>query len=701
MNPIDQSKQSRIIAFIFIFIGFAALSFPSNPQNNRTLIPSILLLFNFGITLYVILTGKKHKALYLIQMVFMAGCVVSTLYRFQTTNPYTILSLQSAKILGLVGLAQLLLLIQDQSINVEKLIFRLSLGLLIVINTYFILFDWREMTGNDIARHSSNALRIFDIMKGELAGKFFITLSFYDFYQPLTYFVSLPFIFLFGKSNTSLVLSFSLFWLPVGYYYLHQFLGKFYRINKNIASCICFCIFGSIIASSMMRQYMLDFPCLCMVIVYNYAIANSFYLKYKKPSFLAGLIFGLGLLTKASFLSLAAIPFLIAILRRLYKAYKNNFVDMNGAMSNFLLHLLGTFIGGGFWYILNMSHFSFDLPTVTTWFGEHEGDPVPTSLASLVWYFKKFFYYFSTPVFILLLFGTALSAYNFKKKRFFNTIFFLSIIVAYAAATLTWNKDTRTLLPLLAYFPIGFIGLLYYAPKKLILPLLFFLLLWTSIYNLKYGLGQQYPISEKLMPIPYTMPSKILGPNENDFTEAAFIYKKLFKENLTDTVQPNLNIPAKPNLFTDAFYGSVYPIQEKLVRSSASDSKIWFFRDYYWRDYYLYKARLDSNTLILQEINRKCLIGGEMICALSLYGKNGSKTTKDYPVSHGKANIKIPVSDTLADIRYSLRIHHLGPTGQYVQFTYNMLGRHYNRFDVPLMCLTLGVDAREISILSH
>jgi 4-amino-4-deoxy-L-arabinose transferase-like glycosyltransferase len=88
---------------------------------------------------------------------------------------------------------------------------------------------------------------------------------------------------------------------------------------------------------------------------------KSGFLKNKKHTFLAGLLFGIGILTKASFLFLLpgfVVLVLVAAVQR--KAYRH----ILGRIDNLFYFVLPVVLTAGFWFLVNQAHYNYTLPTM-------------------------------------------------------------------------------------------------------------------------------------------------------------------------------------------------------------------------------------------------------------------------------------------------------------------------------------------------
>ena len=363
----------------------------------------------------------------------------------------------------------------------------LPLFFLMACNLYFVVFDFHEVYPSDHSRHIGNAVFIYDLLCSNESGKLWKALTYYDFYQPVAYLSAAPFFWLFGKSYTVACLSLICFWLPLAYIFSRKTLLEYWKATESQATTITLLVVGGVMAVSMLKQFMQDFPVLALVLVYQYLVYRSSFFLRSKASAWAGLIFGIGLLTKASFLLYGAGPWFLAI----YRAWRK------GKLSILFVNLL-SFIGiicftAGIWFLINRSHYNYTLPAIQDFAGPMNLPTVDT-WESFFWYWPKLVYILSEPTSILALAGLLLLFLKKKKSSYLLLNSLVCFTLVFVSATFVRNKDARTLLPIVAFFiPLFLLAFQRkdYQIGKIVMVLA---LVWILALNLNLGTGQANPI---------------------------------------------------------------------------------------------------------------------------------------------------------------------------------------------------------------
>ncbi|TAH27095.1 MAG: hypothetical protein EAZ07_02350 [Cytophagales bacterium] len=680
MNSSSYST-TKFINYLFasLFIIFGSLQ--SNIFEPNLLIVSILVGIVFLIQLWNALypnTSNKRSEIF-IYLLLLIGLGLS-IFPLKLSNPFSIFHYSFVRSLFLISIPCILLWSEGDEKKQQNLVFYAPLFLLIFLNTYYILFDYSSGINIDQARHCGNAFLIYDLITGQDVNKFLQSLTYYDFYQPLVYLVSFPFLLIFGKSYTAATLSLPLFWLPLGYISAYKFLNKYARVNHAYASVFTFVIFGSVVATSLTKQLMLDFPALCMVCFYNYSLAKSGYLRNTKLSFYAGLVFGLGILTKSNFLLLALIPLLFSMIRLLTKCIQGK-SEYKNLFFNIIIHLIAILLGGGFWYLINNDHYSFTLPSVTTLAGQNEGDPIPMSLSSFIWYPTKFIYYFSPLILGIILVGLYFSIVHWGKKKYMNYMSYSALILAYIIGTITWNKDVRTLLPATFYIFPALLGFSYLQNKLLRNSSLFLLVAITFLLNISFVNNNKLKIAQYLTTGPYTIPWEPTHPASGNQIEAYYIYQKLYKENFGNITPPQLNPSFINSQIHDKMYYSQYPIKYKVKLLDTTNYMVSFWRNFYMPDYYLFRTKCEQGHFYIQKIGEQKTIGGDI--KVIIY--KGSNSISEFQLNNNGEEMKIPINSNSSEITFAFREFHAWPSGQLSRFLFKIIGdKYYPGRDIPL-----------------
>lgn len=670
-----------IYAALLIIIGSLQTNIFDIKLQNVTICVSIIYLLQLWNELSNISITKWR---YLIVYILIMISFLFVIFPFHLGNPYAVFNYTFLRALLLISIPIFLLWSQGNEVRQQRLLYLMPMFLLIFFNAYFVIFDFTAEISFDRARHCSNVFALYDIIMGQDGSKLLLSLTYYDFYQPLVYLVSVPFLLVFGKSYTAATLSLPFFWLPLGYISIFKFFNKITRINAAYASVFSFAIIGSVIATSLAKQLMLDFPALCMVCFYNYRLAKSGFLKNTSQSFYVGLIFGLGTLTKSNFLILAVVPLLFSIIRLMFKCFKNRFTFKN-LFFNILTHVVGMFLGGGFWYLINNDHYSYVLDYVLIVNGQNEGDPNPMSVQSFLWYPLQFIYYFTPLIFAIITLGFFISLRNFKNHKTLKIMAYMSIFLAYVIGTITWNKDARTLLPAIFYFYPAVIGITYIRNKIIKNTLIGIILSITILLNVSFVNDNKLIIANFITTGPYTLQWKPSHPKTFNNMETYFVYNKLYKQSFGDITPPKLHFENLNDSYTNSLYKSQFPIEYKQTLLDTAGNTILFFRNNTWPDYYLFKLKSINGNLSIQKIGEHKNIGGD----IKIYIKEGYLGVRDTFLNNLGNEMIIPIDKDAKTITLAMTEFHAWPSSSIMKLLVKVRGdTQYSWADIPLVCLT-------------
>lgn len=483
----------------------------------------------------------------------------------------------------------------------SRFFFFFFLLLLILPNLFFIWTDFTPPTW-DPSRHGRNALQIFHMLFEDKVG-LSEGLMFYNFYPNVSYFVALPFVLLFGKSNDALSLSLIFFWLPISFYYTKKIINEIFKVSEEEAVLISFIYHSNFLYLSLYKQFLLDFQMVALLPVYYYYNWKSAFFNNKKFSLIAGLILGIGFLVKQIFLIFAGPGLLVMGAKLLWNTWKNRKSNKPFYISkwkNLLLHgavalaVIIPWFGG--WHFM----YTFEVATHVD-VAKGEGDPEPVSLASLIWYFPGFLYTYTWPVVLLLFYGwySLLKVKRFNIHKYYALI---SIVIIFIALTLNYNKDLRYIIGIFFFLGFGFFGLAFINVKmrKIIL-------LGTTLLCFGFSINL---VSWKKLNVPgvtfdsYALPSAPQPPITHDESQALVFFEKMFSEQPIPVEKKVLHYQQlkEDNLFNYYSHSSQRSIQNvagpaKYDSVLNKDEK---FTELYRTDYHILSAPVtDSNTYYL------------------------------------------------------------------------------------------------------
>lgn len=303
------------------------------------------------------------------------------------------------------------------------------------LNNYHILTQSRYCFGPGAGDYFKQTFEIFETLKSikfnsiSLSNFYLTAFKGYSFKPPLFFLTSAPFFF-FGIDKNVLITFSNLIYLAVLIFSTYG-IGKIYSKSKIIGFFSAFLVsmFPSVFAMS--RVFMIDLALAAMVALTFYLfMLNKFYsLKF---SILAGLIIGMGLITKESyFIFVCLIPF-IFFFRKENKTNKT--VIKNIVFSC----VLGCLIAANF-YILTFDRWVYVFTTVRSY--------AKTSF----WYFgDSLLRYQLLPVFFLLFLFSLIFLF-FKKSYSFIFIIIVPLIIL----TLAPCKLSRYTLPIFPFIAVS------------------------------------------------------------------------------------------------------------------------------------------------------------------------------------------------------------------------------------------------------
>jgi hypothetical protein len=652
------------------------------PNRMIASIIGILILIISGINAYKNdhISDRTNKINELIVSFLVIVALAVNVFPINTHNPFSLFKIEFVKSILLISLPFFLFSIKNNVKYLELFVKHIPFLILLTINLFFILFDFKSIDPYDNSRHFYNSLAIYDFFKSNEPFKILKIIFFYDFYQPLTYFVSVIFMIALGKSYTAALLSMPLFWLPLGYYSTFNFINKYFRLSASYSSLASYVIYGSLITVSMTRQFMLDFPCLAMLSVFFYFLAKSEFLKNSRLTFFAGIVFGLGILTKSNFLLLAITSVFYSVIRLIYKIIKGSF-NLQKILLNIILFLTGVFLGGGFWYLVNNGHFEYTLDSVTTQAGIDEGDPYPFSFESVITYPRFYIYYYTPLILVILIYGFILLLRFKNGFRFYTFVFVTSLLLAYTIGTITWNKDARTLFPGIIFFLPSFIAIYKLNNRYLrfLLPNTLFLI--TILTNISISFNDPFRIVGKYIDHPYNSEIYPTLPSSKDDLKSYYVYNQFIK-NIKNQNESSFNFDiSRKTMFTDIVYNNLLSDLNLPNKLDATGYNVCMWKDYYWPDYYLYLTKVDSNSLYIKKASEQKTIGGD----IHILFYEGHIDEYKYRLPNDTSTFVIPLNNKSTKIRFTLRIYHSHPSGQWASFVMRMLGDNtYNGGDIPM-----------------
>ena len=590
----------------------------------------------------------------------------------------------------------LLLSAQRQNAKLAEAIqFWAPLVYLVGINVFFVVLDFRDLPAFDSSRHIMNALAIYDAATGEAPEKFWQIITYYDFYQPISYMAATPFFMVFGKSVTAANLSQCLFWLPMAYIGGYKTL-RYLRFTPGTAALSVFLCLAGTMSFSLLRHYMQDFAVLTMVVWFQYFVIRSHFLKRKEYCLKAGLSLGAGILTKASFLFFT--PGIVAV--AIIAAWKNRAIPPLTRIQNLLLFVVPVVTLTGFWFLVNQAHYSYTLPSMRN-FALVNHIPGAEKMASWFWYWPVIPHLAGLAVFLCAVTGTALS---FLKKPFLKPVVLyglLSIVAAVAFLELIPNKDARTIFPLIGLMLIPVAFFFSSIPNKIAFPLSMLVVGGYLLSGFSQTFDWQSPAW--LRPQPYSVFSKPQAPNMPTPNLSYFTYNRMMKTCFMEKEPPRLLFHENDNYHSRHAFQYLLPENKNVApRQRVAGETILFTRSKLWPDHHLWSLRYQDSVVVLQQLCKNQQIDGDLaveLVWLDADEKAIQQEVKNLDEEAGEWRFT-PVAGA-SKVRYGLKMHYTHPRGQWAQMAYILLNKEseYQPFNIPLQIFGQGVEPVDTQVL--
>ena len=291
--------------------------------------------------------------------------------------------------------------------------------------------------------------------------------GFYAYYPMVIHHLALLFYWIFGADQDAAVYS-NIIWIFILLFSVFNISRKYWDIKSGIIAMLV--ILSSPILIGQMREFQIDLPLTSIVSLTLYLLIKSENFNNNKYSVLIGVVAGIGMLTKWTYLAYAGpaiVLFLIFGLRQ--KDKRNNVIK------NVIIAFLVTIAICGYWYIKNLEFLKHDFATNGIAVAKLEGDPVGFTSQAFSWYLKflnRDYLYLPLAILILvsLLYSTVLNKDIFKKTW---PLVFLAVVY-YLIFSILPNKDARYIMPVMVIIAV-IISSLVSISKKMIYQILLFL----------------------------------------------------------------------------------------------------------------------------------------------------------------------------------------------------------------------------------
>jgi 4-amino-4-deoxy-L-arabinose transferase-like glycosyltransferase len=270
------------------------------------------------------------------------------------------------------------------------------------------------------------------------------------YYPPLFSCSSIPIYAIFGLSKDVATFS-NLIFLAILIFSVYGIGKKVYSKRVGLLSVFIISMYPLIINLS--RDYLIDLSLISMVSLNVYILLLTERFSNLKYSIVFGVTFGLGMLSKWTFIIFIAGPLFYIILKEIRGISRKELMDFKKILSkkfknpftNFVIFLIIGVCVASVWYAPEWKNFINNLNQYST-AGIAEGDPQWNSLEGLLYYPLN--YIDQVSFFYAIIFVTGLYFY-IKSKDKYKIFWILSLIIPYVVFTIVSNKDVRFLSPIL------------------------------------------------------------------------------------------------------------------------------------------------------------------------------------------------------------------------------------------------------------
>ncbi len=379
-----------------------------------------------------------------------------------------------------------------------------------------------------MATHLSNSLTYFNRFNLSQLFEYIFT---YRFYPPLVYWNASIYLSLFGFSIPTAILSNFTFLLILSYSTYE--LGKEFW-SKSVGLLATVFLLATPMFVSQFKEFQIDAPLSAMVALALVLLIKTREFSSEKRSIVFGIVFGLGLLTKWTFLLFMILPLFTALfltLRSVINKKRELFRVRNAIFSGLVAYLVS-----GFWYLSNLRNLRIDV-VASLQSGIKEGDPLVGSLESNLYYF---FNLINSQLYLVpvLFFLTGLfflyykrDAINLRKNLYLLTFIFGAVLIF----TFLRNKDARYTLPILSAVAVVSTFWLNFLKEKQRLVLSILLIGYSILTFLAVSFGLSFlpknvivDLNEKNKLVLFAQNGYLIGPptRENWYLVEAIEYIK-------------------------------------------------------------------------------------------------------------------------------------------------------------------------------
>ncbi len=358
-----------------------------------------------------------------------------------------------------------------------KKIFKENIVFFAILGVYLLLFVIYVAVDNtpphwDSGRHLYNTLNYWTYFKNifvtnKINGQTDAISNFftgYFYYPPGVYWISLPFLILFGRNYDGALIS-NLLWIVLICFSVKNWLDLV-GISKYARNIALMFLLGLPFIIGQSREYQLDFPAISTIFLVLYTTENIL----KKLNYRNILLFSfsvaLALIVKWS--ALVYLPLLLAFyaIRQIIqilinKNYLNDFKKLVALGCTAVIFVTAI---AGIWYIPSLTRLKLDLTQNSGTAGIAEGDPQGFTVESFKFYLSVLintYFWLGWLLFILalLIIGSALVTTKKSNFKFVNSALIfnlcytiINLIIMYGYHMKQSNKDARYIIILIPSF---------------------------------------------------------------------------------------------------------------------------------------------------------------------------------------------------------------------------------------------------------
>ncbi len=312
---------------------------------------------------------------------------------------------------------------------------------LILTHNYWLAVDSRPPSW-DASAHLNLCLQYRDVLTHADSNIVKNVVAVSGYYPPIYHLSALPFLSLFGFSLSSACLV-NLLYLLILIWATYGIGKRLYNELTGLLSALLVSVYPFIVY--MTHTFVIDLALASMVTLGLYLYLRSEDFSKKWPSIFFGVICGIGVLVKWTYIFFLAGPLIYTGWR-----FFTVIVEKRKVRQNIILAKAIALVIALPWYTFNLIKF-VRYSIRFSGIGSNEGDPVIFTLSSWLYYSKNLLLQVQPIFLVLFLIGLIVYLITWKRQ---NKLLFWWVLLPYVILTLIRNKDERYTLPFLAAISI-------------------------------------------------------------------------------------------------------------------------------------------------------------------------------------------------------------------------------------------------------